>query len=255
MFLAGNLLDDNEVVQNIIAIQDAFTKKGIDYSFCLAVPVSGHRRDVCRRYTLPRRYRDSERIRLDFLQVFNANRPYNLALPDYCFKMSVVSSYELKNYGLNSSYPDVGGDNRSVLNPTHNQQNHHQNSHQISHHQRRIDHHGSDLASTQAQLAGFPPSAFNPLLEEVHAYNARSASSVLCSPQQDVLTPLTPPQGIRSPPATVASERIRFDSDEPRFRIERPDRAVYKNAEGKFECNWADCTEVVKTFNRKCEWK
>ncbi|KAK3326482.1 hypothetical protein B0H66DRAFT_161577 [Apodospora peruviana] len=36
--------------------------------------------------------------------------------------------------------------------------------------------------------------------------------------------------------------------------IPKPDRAVVKNAEGKYVCSWPDCAEDVREFGRKCEW-
>lgn len=37
--------------------------------------------------------------------------------------------------------------------------------------------------------------------------------------------------------------------------IPKPDRAVVKNAEGKYVCSWPGCTEETREFGRKCEWK
>jgi hypothetical protein len=36
--------------------------------------------------------------------------------------------------------------------------------------------------------------------------------------------------------------------------IPKPDREVTKGDDGRFLCNWAGCTEEVRSFNRKCEW-
>lgn len=36
--------------------------------------------------------------------------------------------------------------------------------------------------------------------------------------------------------------------------IPKPDREVTKGEDGRFVCNWAGCTEEVRSFNRKCEW-
>ncbi|RYP61141.1 hypothetical protein DL769_007853 [Monosporascus sp. CRB-8-3] len=224
---------ENQVLQNIVAIQEAFTKKGIDYGFCLVNPV-GDRHDLCRRYTLPRRYRDNERVRLDFLQVFNANRPYNLSLPAYRFKMSVVSSYEPKDFHLNSdAYPNIATDG---------------------------GHHPSDAASAQAQVARFSPSALDQIAAEVANYRpAHDATLLPPSPgAQSFFGPLTPPEALTSP-ATVPSQGLRFESETsptPRSKpIPKPDREVSKTDDGKFyKCTWPNCSEEVKIFNRKCEW-
>jgi hypothetical protein len=36
--------------------------------------------------------------------------------------------------------------------------------------------------------------------------------------------------------------------------IPKPDREVTKGEDGRYVCNWAGCTEDVRSFNRKCEW-
>jgi hypothetical protein len=36
--------------------------------------------------------------------------------------------------------------------------------------------------------------------------------------------------------------------------IPKPDREVTKGEDGRFVCNWAGCTEEIRSFNRKCEW-
>jgi len=37
--------------------------------------------------------------------------------------------------------------------------------------------------------------------------------------------------------------------------IPKPDREVTKNPEGKFVCIWPGCSEEIREFGRKCEWK
>ena len=37
--------------------------------------------------------------------------------------------------------------------------------------------------------------------------------------------------------------------------VPKPDREVTKDANGRFYCNWAGCTEEIRDFNRKCEWR
>jgi len=36
--------------------------------------------------------------------------------------------------------------------------------------------------------------------------------------------------------------------------IPKPDRPVTKDDNGRYFCDWPGCTEVIKDFNRKCEW-
>jgi hypothetical protein len=48
-------------------------------------------------------------------------------------------------------------------------------------------------------------------------------------------------------PSSTSGQRIK--------PIPKPDREVTKNVEGKFVCTWPNCTEDVKEFGRKCEWK
>jgi hypothetical protein len=36
--------------------------------------------------------------------------------------------------------------------------------------------------------------------------------------------------------------------------IPKPDRPVTKDENGRYFCDWPGCTEVIKAFNRKCEW-
>lgn len=57
---------------------------------------------------LPRQYRDSERSRLRFLQVFNSERQYNKALPNYKYKMSVV--YNTRNPLPTGPYSSLNDD-------------------------------------------------------------------------------------------------------------------------------------------------
>lgn len=37
--------------------------------------------------------------------------------------------------------------------------------------------------------------------------------------------------------------------------IAKPNREVTKSEDGKFICTWPDCGELVKKFQRKCEWR
>lgn len=93
--------------EHIAAIQKTLVKKGYwEPPFELVPAKPG--REACRRYTLLRRYRDDEKSRLEFLQVFNANRPYNRALPNYSYSMSVAMGYEARPFGLHTDpYPSI----------------------------------------------------------------------------------------------------------------------------------------------------
>jgi hypothetical protein len=37
--------------------------------------------------------------------------------------------------------------------------------------------------------------------------------------------------------------------------VPKPDREVTKDANGRYYCAWPGCTEEVRDFNRKCEWR
>jgi hypothetical protein len=37
--------------------------------------------------------------------------------------------------------------------------------------------------------------------------------------------------------------------------VPKPDREVTKDANGRFYCNWPNCTEEIRDFGRKCEWR
>lgn len=62
----------------------------------------------CRCYVLPRQYRDSERSRLKFLQIFSYDRRYNKALEGYHYKMSVCET--LRNPLPSKPYTLPAGD-------------------------------------------------------------------------------------------------------------------------------------------------
>ncbi|KAI0024318.1 hypothetical protein F4780DRAFT_726789 [Xylariomycetidae sp. FL0641] len=102
---------DHPVADHIIAVQEAFSKKGLDYGILLTTPVEGNSTDLCRRYTIPSRLRDDSQVRGQFLQVFNRSRKYNQALPGYRYKMSVV--YENRSFE-SQEYHRGSGDGRSA---------------------------------------------------------------------------------------------------------------------------------------------
>jgi len=37
--------------------------------------------------------------------------------------------------------------------------------------------------------------------------------------------------------------------------VPKPEREVTKDANGRFYCNWPNCTEEIKDFGRRCEWR
>ncbi|KAK6839870.1 fungal specific transcription factor [Apiospora arundinis] len=84
------------------ALHEALLSKGIRYTThdFLNDP------EPHRLYRLHDKLRDSEKARLEFMQVFSANRPYNQRLKQYQFNMSVVG-YEPRDFGLGSSYPNI----------------------------------------------------------------------------------------------------------------------------------------------------
>ena len=93
------------LADHIYHLNAAFERKGLDYHLSWGNPIDPEDLPLlgpCRRYVLPRQYRDSERGRLNFLQVFNGDRHYNKALSSYQYKMSVV--YETRNPLPTSAY-------------------------------------------------------------------------------------------------------------------------------------------------------
>lgn len=73
-------------------------------------------------------------------------------------------------------------------------------------------------------------------------------------------TPYAPqPQDIMPEPTLQQMVEAKDESDAPspgRSKpIPKPDREVTKNQDGRYYCNWPNCTEEVKDFGRKCEWR
>ncbi|KAK8099095.1 uncharacterized protein PG998_012336 [Apiospora kogelbergensis] len=102
--LAGLQFDQcrQDVERHRYALHEALLSKGIRYT--THTILNDHY--PYRLYRLHDRLRDSEKARLEFMQVFSANRPYNQQLKQYQFKMSVVG-YEPRDFGLGSSYPNI----------------------------------------------------------------------------------------------------------------------------------------------------
>jgi hypothetical protein len=113
------------------------------------------------------------------------------------------------------------------------------------------------------------------MVEQERAYNEMSnphAYEHHHDPQQDQPRYPTPPPPLsenpyNAPQATGETPDSRMDmpmeqkseSDAPspgRSKpVPKPDREVTKDANGRFYCSWAGCTEEVKDFGRKCEWR
>ncbi|KAK1833252.1 hypothetical protein QBC39DRAFT_254854 [Podospora conica] len=55
-----------------------------------------------------------------------------------------------------------------------------------------------------------------------------------------------PPMSKESSPIATTPSRLKA--------IPKPDREVTKNLDGKYVCSFADCTEEIREFGRKCEW-
>lgn len=113
------------------------------------------------------------------------------------------------------------------------------------------------------------------MVEQERAYNQMSdphAYDHHHDPQQDQPRYPTPPPPLSENPynaqqATGETPDSRMEmpmeqkseSDAPspgRSKpVPKPDREVTKDANGRFYCSWAGCTEDVKDFGRKCEWR
>jgi hypothetical protein len=113
------------------------------------------------------------------------------------------------------------------------------------------------------------------MVEQERAYNQMSdphAYDHHHDPQQDQPRYPTPPPPLSENPynaqgATGETPDSRMEmpmeqkseSDAPspgRSKpVPKPDREVTKDANGRFYCSWAGCTEEVKDFGRKCEWR
>ena len=179
--------------------------KGIRYTThtILDGPTESHRL-----YKLNIKLRDSEKARLEFMQVFSANRPYNQRLKNYRFNMSVVG-YEPRDFGLGSSYPNISD-------PSGND--------------------GINSPFEDDPVSGLPLLPDSPTHHHFGSLPATSPQPVLSAPKSD-----------SAQPANSPTSRTKA--------IPKPDRQAVKNANGKYICNFPECTEDVKEFGRKCEWR
>ncbi|KAK6074906.1 C2H2 transcription factor [Seiridium cupressi] len=209
--------DDTNVLEHLIAINDKLGRKRLaDYRFAWTTSPAFGNQSV-RRYILPERLRQDDRTRLLFMQVFNGNRPYNLKLPGYEFKM--VQVFEPRQFHTpNDDYQAIAGlgedDGVDSL-------------------PRFGDHDITDLAAYN------PPAA--PPFPSPEPHHDIDLTSLPAIPEQAATLP-TP----KDDADIHAAQRSK--------PIPKPERQVRKNAHGKYECTWTGCTEDVKQFNRKCEW-
>ncbi|KAF3058246.1 hypothetical protein GL218_05845 [Daldinia childiae] len=185
-----------------------------DYDYALAQPVEGS--GICRQYTLKQKDRFNDRVRLEFLQVFTANRPYNRQLPNYSIKMSVV--FKDRTVLPSGPYPP-----------------------------------GIDDRQDQEGESRFSP---GPSIHGLVGYSAGDEQVLLpVSPSSNGLDSPSPFDQPLSPPESLSTPGHRHHTRPPRLGpIVKPNRIANKNREGKFVCSFAGCTDDVKVFSRKCEW-
>ncbi|KAK8040729.1 fungal specific transcription factor [Apiospora marii] len=165
-------------------------------------PIESHRL-----YKLSVKLRDSEKARLEFMQVFSTNRPYNQRLKKYEFTMSVVG-FEPRDFSLGSSYPNISD-------PSGND--------------------GINSPFEDDPVHGLPLLPDSPSHHHFGSLPPTSPQPVLSAPKSD-----------SAQPADAPTSRTKA--------IPKPDRQAVKNGNGKYICNFPECTEDVKEFGRKCEW-
>ncbi|KAF3062776.1 hypothetical protein GL218_09499 [Daldinia childiae] len=212
---AIDLLPGHHFVKNhVAALHKHLTKRSIDYDYALAQPVEGS--GICRQYTLKQKDRFNDRVRLEFLQVFTANRPYNRQLPNYSIKMSVV--FKDRTVLPSGPYPP-----------------------------------GIDDRQDQEGESRFSP---GPSIHGLVGYSAGDEQVLLpVSPSSNGLDSPSPFDQPLSPPESLSTPGHRHHTRPPRLGpIVKPNRIANKNREGKFVCSFAGCTDDVKVFSRKCEW-
>ena len=78
--------------------------------------------------------------------------------------------------------------------------------------------------------------------------NSLAASATMASLTSDL------PDGLSSTPTLDEAESPAASSGRSRC-IPKPERDVQKQVDGKYYCTNAECTEDVRAFSRKCEWK
>ncbi|KAI0108211.1 hypothetical protein F4814DRAFT_48985 [Daldinia grandis] len=202
------------VKNHVAAIHKHLRNRSIDYDYAIAEPVEGP--GICRQYTLKQKDRFNDRVRLEFLQVFTANRPYNRQLPDYFITMSVV--FKDRAVLPSGPYPP-----------------------------------GIDGRQDQEGESRFSP---GPSIHGLVGYSAGEEQVLLpVSPSSNGLDSPSPFDQPLSPPESLSTPGHRHHTRPPRLGpIVKPNRIANKNREGKFVCSFAGCTDDVKVFGRKCEW-
>lgn len=234
-FARGHPLGDTRVAQHTAALAEALRYKNVAFALRLERSPQG---GLHRLYTLAPRLRDHNRSRLDFLFAFSPNRPFNRALKDYHHTMSVVSFYEPK--GLQQA---------DVLYPSSISDGAHQNS---------------PPASTTTSRRGpgaLQSGRFSPLqdMHDLEAYNDEPTLLDPSSPPPSIpfLGPPTPEDALPTPPSMPKSRTGSSGSPVPsRMKpIPKPDREVMKSRDGKYRCTTAGCSDEIREFSRKCEWR
>lgn len=91
-----------------------------------------------------------------------------------------------------------------------------------------------------------PPSYPSPTLAaSANPYNSQQIPEEIPEQRMDGLPSVEPKSEADAPSPEGGRSKA----------IPKPDRQVTKDANGRFYCNWPGCTEEVKDFGRKCEWK
>ncbi|ORY68730.1 uncharacterized protein BCR38DRAFT_336218 [Pseudomassariella vexata] len=139
--------------------------------------------------------------------------------------MSVVG-YEPRQFIHNDAYPSMGD-------PEHD------GGGQV----RYNDH---DVAVSVSELSAYNPPVPK-LIPSPEPHHGLEISTPTAQPQPPTLTPA---------PALPATPK---EDAEPRTpsrikAIEKPVREPVKGLNGKFVCDWPNCTEESREFNRRCEW-
>lgn len=208
-------IEDPAVVEHTLAVDKRLQLKRLaDFRFRLTASPAFGNR-IARRFILPKRLRQDDRTRLLFMQVFNGNRQYNSKLPGYEFKM--VQVFESRQF--HSS----GEDYQAMVGLAEGDG--------VDGLDRFDDHDIADLTAFPSP----PQTAQDIDLEHLPVITATTATTP---------GPLPTPKDDTDPhPITQRSRPI-----------PKPDRVARKNAQGKYECDYPDCTEVQKSFHRKCEY-
>lgn len=89
-------------------------------------------------------------------------------------------------------------------------------------------------------------------LAPVATYNAPTAADFAATAGAALTLNDSPPTDL----AQVESPQSATTTHQQRVKaIAKPDRPITKNAEGKFICTYSGCTDDIKEYSRKCEWR